>query len=157
MEVVIDNIKISDGDSMEDIGRYIYLNINKNNKTDIPIIIVVDGSKIKLIKDVRTLPTNWEYETKRQYNDVIEYYIRDKMNDTLYCIYGITSVLEVFPGIINYCDIASKQYYNTKYEIQNSKTSDDHINITRKMPNKFSIEIIKYSTPIIELTKLCFI
>ena len=142
---------------MEDIGRCVYLNVAKNkdnncNENIIPIIIVVDGSKIKIITNSANLPTSWIYETKRIYKDVIEYYIRDKLSDTLYCIYGVDAVLDIFPGIINYCDISSKKYYSNNIIL----SSDDHtqINITRMNKNKFSMEIVKYSTPITEKTGL---
>ena len=151
MEVNIKNFKVQDGYSMEDIGRqiYVYLQQDKQEDNIIPMIVVTDGSKIKIINDARDLPTNWKYETKRTYSDVIEYYLRNQTNDTLYCIYGTDAILKIYPSIIYYCDVAKKMSQN------DNNNSDEQINspyiiVNKINDNKSLTEIVKYSTTIVE-------
>ena len=157
MEVIIDNITIKDGYNMEDIARCIYLNIVNSQSDDMPYILTIDGSNIKILKSLSGLPTSWEYQTKRVTRhssfDVVEYYLRDRISDTLYCIFGIDTVLKVFPDIISFCELASMTYKN-KGVIIEKEPPHENINITRCTNNGYSMEIIKYSTPITEPIKI---
>lgn len=161
MELSLDNINVRDGYNMEDIARCIYIDCRHKKLDKMPYILTVDGSHIKILDTTVNLPSSWEYQTKMITNqndfDVVEYYLRDRISDTLYCIFGIDAVLNIFPGITNHCDMANKMYYSKhKVILEDEKTSIcKNINITRNnADNKFSTEIIKYSTPITEPIKI---
>jgi hypothetical protein len=152
MEVTINQLSVQDGDSMEDIGRQIY-KMTRNDPNKVPFVIVIDSSKLKLLKSIQHLPSTWEYETKQTVGDITEYYIRDRINDTLYCIYGTSEILQIFPEIIDYCDVA-KQKYKEKINLQTQSgvPSPSNVISMKIIENKILTEIIRYSLPIVEST-----